>query len=150
MCRVDPAIGSCMACKPDSSDPTKPGVCVQAPLCIGLDNEYQNYTCGTKNKTFGCRPRDASAFLSKACNGLQECKLDNQRTPLDPSIFGPYPCNLTPTDIDYAALPVSPGWNGMNTPDPNTGKTHKGSFNQGYYVHGIYTCIVDDEIPTPN
>lgn len=149
-CTVDPNLGSCMACKPgnlkEELSATNPGVCVQAPLCIGLDEKYNNMTCKPGGK-FNCKPRDASAYVAQVCNGLQDCTFHNQGVPLDPNVFGPYPCEITPTDIEYSSLPIVSGWNGMNSADPNTGKVHRGSYNQGYYVHGIYTCVLDEDLP---
>jgi hypothetical protein len=110
------------------------------PVCANLNTSFQNTTCVATNTTNQCIPRDASAYLSSVCNGQQICNVN-----IDNSSFGPYPCRLQPltlcssngptNDSGYCALPY------LST--SQSGSTN--TFSQGYYVHGIYTCVANDE-----
>ncbi|MDB4769534.1 hypothetical protein OAG24_01075 [bacterium] len=131
-CQVNPLLGQCMFCNNDN--------CAQAPTCSNLNSDYQNTTCEPAGAA-ACRPRDASAYLAKHCNGKQVC--DVVWNPLNSSTFGPLPCKIQPGQAEYLTLPVIPGWDG-STPT-NGEKAGDATFKQGYYVHGIYTCIPDDE-----
>jgi|SRR5579862_1857158 len=75
-----------------------------------------------------CRPRDSSAYLASLCDGKTTCNVTFDPSNKD-SGFGPMPCagNL-PGSIGYNDLPITPGSNG--------------NYSQGYYVHGLYTCIL--------
>jgi len=133
-CLVDPSLGQCMFCKN--------GRCAQAPTCSNLNNKYQNTTCVATNAKNKCRPRDASAYLADACNGKQSCTVDWD--PSSSKYFGPLPCQVGVNDSQYPLLPIIPGWDG--------GKPFKGdkgdvsaNYKQGYYIHGVYTCINSDE-----
>lgn len=117
-------------------------------------NNFQNATCA--NGANGCAPRDASAYLAKACNGQQTCAAT-----ITPDFFGPYPCGsstftnpsttgsggitgcsppTTQVTSGYCSLPYTPGTDPSFTPT-NGSAAAPTSFSQGYMVHGIYTCI---------
>jgi len=138
-----PTDGACMTCSN--------GKCAYMPTCYGVNpSSGHNDICFSAN---GCRPRDASAYLASHCDGKQECLADasdlwlpNQKG----SVFGPLPCNInapsSSSDPDYklyTALPVVAGWGG-GAPNNSQGTSNPSNFNQGYYVHGIYTCVLDD------
>ena len=131
--------GPCMACNN--------GFCVQKPTCQNINNRGQNLTCLSGN----CRKRDASAWLAAKCDGKQSCMTDKDPwIPSDPtSGFGPLPCDIAvPNSVGaagsaYALLPIIPGWDAKQK--DTAGDTHQNSFSQGYYVHGLYSCVPDDE-----
>lgn len=119
-CQVNPG-QVCMA-----PDQYSGQFCAAYPLCSNVDRSQNtnvvNTVCNPKSNS-GCRPRDASAYLAAKCDGKDSCPL--LFDPTDPnSGFGPAPCDTRNT----GQLPVTPGQNG--------------NFSQGYYVHGLYTCIV--------
>lgn len=109
--------------------------CSSYPLCShvstvvnGTNTPLQSVVNNMCNAQGVCRPRDSSAYLASLCDGTTTCNVI-----FDPSSnqsgFGPMPCagNL-PGSIGYNDLPVIPGSNG--------------NYSQGYYVHGLYTCIL--------
>lgn len=129
-------------------------------VCNNLNSNFQNATCA--NGANNCAPRDASAYLAKACNGQQTCNAQ-----ITSQFFGPYPCggpnfnnpNTSSTNSvgatnvinacsppstsvtgGYCSLPYAPGTDPSFTPTnaPNAAGT---SFSQGYMVHGLYTCV---------
>jgi hypothetical protein len=153
----DPAYGSCMSCIDTSSGkaPVSPkdGVCVLMPDCMNVNNsgiasDGLNNTCSAKGfheDEFKCRPRDASAYLANYCNGKHSCLGGSSGTDsskwlpnIQDGAFGPLPCLIESGTDDYKTLPITTGQN----PDPkdNTG----GSYNQGYKVHGLYSCVLKD------
>lgn len=155
----DPAYGQCAFC--DTSQPNVDGgygTCANIPLCQGIVNgkvDPMTYTNGVCNNG-RCKIRDASSYLAGHCNGKETClgnALDKWK-PNDPqnNPFGPLPCNISvkaDDSNDYHNLPIIPGWN-QATPLAGSSALNKSSFSQGYYVHGIYTCVPDDEIPNPS
>lgn len=138
------------------------GTCEIYPLCsTGQPNgpasppgTALNPTCmpgGTGN----CRPRDASGYLAQWCDGKSQClTISDPWDPSDPTggAFGPLPCQIsvpgagspdyTSSGNGYLGLPVTTSWD--NTTSSGTSGTPPPAFKQGYYVHGIYTCIPDD------
>ncbi len=150
ICEVDPGQGSCMACVDpisgfplSSTDSSTPGTCSFMPVCSNTI-QGQNGTCAG-NGSAGCRPRDASAYLANHCDGQQSCLGDESDMWIpgkSGGAFGPLPCQIPAdsTNSDYASLPVSMGWNGAVPQDSSDGTADPANFNQGYYVHGIYTC----------
>lgn len=135
-CMVIPGGNACNACK------TTPGggsVCVPYPTCSNLDANYNNITCGPSSS---CRPRDASAYLASVCDGQQECNVTWDFT--KPDTLGPLPCQISVNgDVNYATLPITPGRTAGAAPGGS--QDYFGTYQQGYYVHGIYTCVPDDE-----
>ena len=129
-CQVVPKFGSCGFCLD--------GRCAQAPTCSNLNSKYQNTTCAVTNKKTKCRPRDASAYLAEACDGKQVCDLS--WNPLSPKYFGPLPCQISPRNVEYSTLPIIPGWAGGKPYEGNEG-SEKANYKQGYYVHGLISCI---------
>jgi len=135
--------GSMMYCDPSSKtcqvnpgqtcsapDPYTGQFCASYPLCSnvvvpqsGTPKNVVNKVCNPANTSANCRPRDASAYLAAKCDGLDTCSVL-----FDPSDrnsgFGPMPCDT----LDTSQLPITPG-QGTN-------------FSQGFYIHGLYTCIV--------
>ncbi len=133
-CQVNPSAGQCMSCNN--------GRCVQSPTCSNLNSSFQNIACVSTNLKNKCRPRDASAYLAKECNGEQSCTVS--WNPSSSRFFGPLPCQVGVRDKEYPIFPIVPGWNG-SIPAGKGAKAEPANFNQGYYIHGIMTCIPDDE-----
>ena len=158
-CEIYPGAGACMACI--NSDGTAhtgtstQGTCAFMPTCMGVQSDGKNKVCNasvdTKNQ---CRPREATAYLAKHCDGKNICLgTTDYWKPNDSTYnyFGPLPCSLSASDAndtsDYLKLPLISGWGGgppSNT-DPDA-KSDPVTLNQGYYVHGLYTCVPDTEI----
>jgi hypothetical protein len=147
---ADPKYGACMACINPSthSVPTggnDDGVCMLMPDCMNVNNGLNN-TCSANGKhkdIFKCRPRDASAYLANHCNGKEVC-LGGKDTWLPNKIggaFGPLPCQIEAGSDDYRTLPINIGWTDGATPKDGVSSS-PGSYNQGYKVHGIYSCIL--------
>lgn len=129
------------------------GKCVQYPTCANINTHSSgnvvagtNIYCAFNNTNTKCRPRDASVYLAKHCDGKTHClAFGDKWKPNDPTNnpFGPLPCLIpvSSNSREYDSLPVVPGW---TTGIPKDGsKQSPSSFNQGYYVHGVYTCIPD-------
>ena len=129
-CQVNP--GQRMA-----PDPINQQFCALYPLCSHSENsgtadkpKIANSVCrpGGLGK---CKPRDASAYLASRCDGQTTCPFP-AFDPTNPTNgFGPMPCNttVTPSSGYYTALPNIPG--------------QEGSYNQGVYIHGLYSCSID-------
>jgi hypothetical protein len=87
------------------------------------DSNWVNTTCKDKN----CKIRDVTAYLSHLLNTNQELEYP----------IGPYPCEIKPdNDQDYKNLPY------VSTSSGDTSCTQG---KRGYYIHGIYTCIPNNE-----
>lgn len=164
-CEVNPMsnINTCMACvdadgKPYSGSEDG-GTCAFMPNCENANTDGQNSICNVNTDKYKCRPREATAYLAKHCDGKTSCL--GSTDSWDPNElgesnpFGPLPCRIKATDTasndfekPYLQLPLLMGWAGgspMPSGDDNTGKSDPVSLNQGYYVHGIYTCVPDYE-----
>lgn len=126
-------------------------------VCNNLNSNFQNNTCA--NGANNCAPRDASAYLAKACNGQQTCSAVINNT-----FFGPYPCGgpnftnpqpqvgssapnvvgctppSTAVTTGYCSLPYAPGTSNDFKPSSASNPADT-SFTQGYMVHGLYTCV---------
>jgi len=145
VCEVDPGKGACMACV----DKTLGfGYCASMPTCNFVEQGL-NTTCSpSKGDTYKCRPRDASAYLAAHCDGKGVCLGEGDVwDPAKPDMFGPLPCRIPASSKspNYATLPVITGWGG-GIPNNTRSKTDVGAtFNQGYYLHGVYSCIPIDE-----
>lgn len=148
----DPAYGQCIQCNQSSK------TCANIPLCDQNSTSTtigQNSTCQNSN----CKIRDASAYLGKYCDGKNECLGSNSDywipnspgTSQVPNPFGPLPCNISASvnDPNYSKLPIIPGWNAGNIPLGGNSSA-PANFSQGYYVHGVYTCIPDDQRSQPS
>lgn len=135
-CTVNPG-QSCMA-----PDQYKGQFCAVYPLCsnvvkLDVNNKIPtsvvNTVCDPNNTvtTSICRPRDASAYLAAKCDGQATCSLQYDPENVN-SGFGTRPCDASVKmgSSLYNKLP--------NTP------AGSGTYTQGYYVHGIYTCILPD------
>lgn len=151
---LDPAFGQCMMCDLSMGPGNGMGVCKNIPLCTNVTTSSAslpaNRVCTDPTKR--CKVRDASAHLAGVCDGKSVCLQDNTEDNVwKPNVpggqFGPLPCDIsaTLTDPDYQNLPIVPGWNAGNAPAGSGGNAQHASFSQGYYVHGIYTCIPDSE-----
>lgn len=137
----DPSYGQCMMCSS--------GKCSNVPLCSNTTQTtgvFQNTVCTSGN----CKIRDASAYLANHCDGQSTCLADasDRWIPDVNGAFGPLPCNINTTDPEYSLLPIIPGWNAGGIPHGG-GTPVLANFSQGYYVHGLYTCIADNELPKP-
>lgn len=153
-CVVDPGRGSCMACVASNGvtpvNGSGSGTCSFMPMCQGVTKGLNSTCSPIVSDQYKCRPRDASAYLSAHCDGLQQCL----GTPSDiwspndvGNPFGPLPCNIpvsSSASSKYSSLPIIPGWGG-GAPSNSSGSSDPATFNQGYYIHGIYTCIPDTE-----
>lgn len=139
---LDPGSGPCMTCLN--------GHCASMPTCINSKNGL-NETCSPiMGDKFHCRPRDASAYLAKYCDGKTTClgsETDLWTPNTAESVFGPLPCHISAksSDPNYASLPIITGWGGGTPDNSKSGDSNSATFNQGYYVHGLYTCVPDDE-----
>lgn len=162
-CQLNPAAGPCMACVDPSTgneynqENADGGVCVSMPTCIGVTpNNGTNSVCSVLKDTHRCRPREATAYLAKHCDGKNVClgnandKWYPNQSSMDPTHtnpFGPLPCEIPATEAnetsDYLNLPIIQGWGGGVPANGTTASP--ATFNQGYYVHGIYTCVPESE-----
>ena len=136
--------GEIMTCKKDTNTcEVNPGrtcfgvnldynTCASFPLCsnTGVDSRntpklerVANKYCSPNNYATDCMPRDSSAYLARKCDGKESCDIHWNVYDIDGG-FGPNPCNL---DTNTSRLPIIPD--------------RAGKYNQGYYVHGIYTCV---------
>lgn len=126
ICTVNPG-QTCMA-----PDQYGFGKCSIYPLCSNVTPDKTsvvNDVCAYNNNQNMCRPRDASAYLASLCDGQTTCPVTFD--PSDASSgFGPSPCGFFPgvNNVEYSILPIVPG--------------QGGSYNQGFYVHGLYTCVL--------
>lgn len=118
------------------------GYCAQSPLCDDLAPSFTNKYCSFTSPTYKqCRPRDVTTYVAKSCNGQTSCAVS--LTPGTSKNFGSSPCQISPLDPEYSALPNIPGWGGGT---PTNGSSNVApTQSQGYYVHGIYSCVADDE-----
>jgi len=142
---LDPgAGGACMACDTDGGGN---GVCTLVPTCQN-NKKGSNLVCSPGSPA-GCKPRDASAYLAKHCDDKSVC-LDNMTDRWSPNdiggVFGPLPCMIeaSSTSHDYLSLPINVGWAGGSPPQSQSNIDNPATFTQGYYVHGIYTCMPDE------
>lgn len=104
---------------------TSNNTCALFPLCNNADiagSNVVNNACKSDNTDMNCMSRDASASFSKYCDGKSTCDV-NVDTNDKESPTGPLPCSGKTID----QLPITPG--------------NDGNYNQGYYFHGLYTCI---------
>lgn len=131
-----------------SVSPNRPGLacvgnkCIMKPICSNINSVGQNAICNPTGAA-ACRPRDVSAWLAAECDGKQTCNIS--WNPASPKGFGPLPCRISTTDTEYTKLPLIPGWDGSSPTAAKKPKAEQSIPKQGYYVHGIYTCIPDDE-----
>lgn len=167
-CIMAPGAGTCMACVSNDGTPINdpsgntgegPGTCSFMPTCTGLSTDGKNKVCNVSktsyaNDKYRCRPREATAYLAKHCDGKSVClgSINDMWEPnnIENNPFGPLPCKLTAPEkdeeSDYLGLPFISGWGGGAPANSPTGATGDPvTFNQGYYVHGIYTCVPEDE-----
>jgi hypothetical protein len=108
------------------------GKCVNFLQCNNLDStDYNNLTCRPQSTTGGCAPQNASAYLSK-CDGKNNCNVT-----LTNEFFGPYPCSFEPPESCDPNNPTTDGYCSLPWIES------EGKFSQGYYVHGLYTCVPD-------
>ena len=153
VCLIDPGMTSnCMACVDDTTGAPisngQTGTCASMPLCMGIKGGL-NPICSPKNgDNYHCRPRDATAYLAAHCDGKQSClgsEIDSWDPNLPEGYFGPLPCHISASTQDpvYSQLPIISGWEGGAPLNAST--INPISFSQGYYVHGIYSCVPDDE-----
>jgi hypothetical protein len=165
-CITSPGVGTCMACVLENGDPLDKadsiveGRCSFMPTCTGVSIDGKNKVCNVSKSsyakdTYKCRPREATAYLAKHCDGKSTClgtfndiwepnNLISQGNP-----FGPLPCELEADDTydnsPYLGLPIISGWGGGVPSNSASSVGTPATFNQGYYVHGIYTCVPEDE-----
>lgn len=146
---LDPgAGGACMACV--DIDSKGNGTCSVFPTCQNTE-KGSNVTCNPSNVNTRCRPRDASAYLARHCDGKNTC-LDTTNNAWRPNeiggIFGPLPCQIEASSdpsSDYMLLPINVGWAGGSPPQAQSSIDSPATFTQGYYVHGVYTCVPENQ-----
>ena len=147
---------------------TGPGgvYCVDPNMCGSNISASQggtgvpNPVCSPNNGVSQCAMRDASATVAAKCNGRQTCG------DLTMEDFGDYPCINTPPEqciigtdpaggpkwynpgqsgarkSGYCSLPFLQGYKG-GIPTDGTGIGDPANYNQGYTMHGIYTCVAE-------
>jgi hypothetical protein len=124
-----------------------------SPYCANAGGAapWTNSVCGPGG-TGNCIPLNLAGFLGNLANGQQSYTTDS----LVDITMGAFPNNTTLTNVapwspcfgiqgtnktDFDSLPVSPGNPGDTTaPTPVSSTT-----NQGYFVHGFYSCIPNNE-----
>lgn len=148
-----------------TGNPDYQNACIDPNICLGVGLTStppgSNYYCNPANHTNACAARDASAYIAAKCNGQTTCNVSI-------ADFGPTPCNiglggsnLDPTMVTYGedyttqrannepylGLPLTYGWNGQSYPtdSSNNGTANTPTVNLGYKVHGIYSCIPNNE-----
>jgi len=148
-CQLDPgAAGTCMACV-DSNGKPGPGTCAVFPTCANTIGGENTFCSPSRGDSYKCRPRDASAYLAKHCDGKSVC-LGSGTDAWNPNelggIFGPLPCQIPAYSASnaYASLPISTGWAGGSPQSSASGNNAPATFHQGYYVHGLYSCVPED------
>lgn len=127
----------CMSCGTN-------GNCQILPLCNNIDDKGHNKTC--VDPANSCARRDASAYLASVCDGQNSCLGVKFSIATGPGTgytppFGPLPCKINLTDPAYGTLPIIPGWSGGTPPGGDQSIDPGNSYSQGYWVHGIYTCV---------
>lgn len=146
-------------CKATSSSiPTEyQPTCVNPSGSTIINSNFQNTTCLPPSPSAGgppidrptqantvqglpvCTMRDVSAIVAHQCDDRQVCLPS-----LSPPNMGPVPCAVFSNNSNTAlsnlsTLPNVPGRSSLANSDgtASLGSTAK----QGYYVHGLYTCI---------
>lgn len=156
---ADPGTGACMACMPSADTGAPPlgsaiGYCASMPTCMFTEKGLNDNCTPSAGDTNKCRPRDASAYLANYCNGKTTCLGDNKDiwkpNSTDNNPFGPLPCEISATSTGadagkYASLPVITGWGGGVPANSESNQSDPATFNQGYKIHGIFSCIPDSE-----
>lgn len=133
---IDASTTPCMRCIS--------GKCQTLPLCNNIDDSGHNKTC--VDSANSCARRDASAYLASVCDGQNSCLgvkfsiASGPGTGYTPP-FGPLPCKINLNDPAYGTLPIIPGWSGGTPPGGDQSIDPGNSYSQGYWVHGIYTCV---------
>lgn len=133
-CKDNPQATPCQNTRAPPGTPGGGGTCADPPE---FNTVCQYPVGGACAGTGDCVIRDASAYLAAQCDGKQSCSVT-----IEPSFFGPYPCNFPPsTSPPYTSLPASSGT--QTTPPVLSGGTGStgGSTNQGYVVHGLFACV---------
>jgi hypothetical protein len=116
-------------------DPYSGQFCAIYPLCSNVnknvENNVVNSVCDPITDTNICRPRDASAYLADKCDGKTTCQITFNPEDVT-SGFGTRPCNgsVSISSANYTMLPNMPAGGG--------------NYSQGYYVHGIYSCVLPE------
>lgn len=156
-CMLDPgSAGACMVCV-NSGIPVQEGgtgVCSAYPACSNVLGGLNSVCSPTRSDLNRCRPRDASAYLGRHCDGKNVClgNINDIWTPNSVnSVFGPLPCEIPANNQSdlYASLPISTGWAGGSPISSASGQSSPATFTQGYYVHGIYTCVPESQDVVP-
>lgn len=107
---------------------------------------WSNPICGPGD-IGDCKIRDATAYLSRKCDGQESCALVLDSGNIN-EYFGPFPCNnidiSTKRGLDmYNSLPLINGRPSYAPKNDSGGKAVKSTSEMGYKVHGIYTCTVE-------
>lgn len=141
------------------------GYCINPSICgadidaskgsIGVPNPY----CNPSSTVGTCAIRDASATIAAKCDGQETCNLTAEDFGDYPCMgLKPIPCIVRSKKVDwspdpqpvfssgnirtgYCALPYFPGYPGGTPQHSETSNDAPQSFNIGYTMHGIYSCI---------
>jgi hypothetical protein len=108
------------------SDPTACECRPSSNVTTRTNNMCYPGTSQSPNPNYkNCKIRDVTAYLSDMVRNKQ---------PLNYPL-GPYPCNIDPTSPDYKNLPYA-----------SVGQdTACDQGRQGYYIHGLFTCVPNNE-----
>jgi hypothetical protein len=145
--------------------PSGSSYCLDTNVCLGITYSAsgQSFTptglvnpvCTPNNQTTMCALRDASAYVANKCDGQNSCNITIEDFGPYPCSFQPVGCNLDTSDTSvqdftsarnttYCQLPFSYGYPG-GVPSNSSGQSSPGNANIGYTVHGIYTCVPQNE-----
>lgn len=111
------------------------------PSCTNINGNGISSVCGPSTD---CRQRNATPYLAEKCNGTSVCMPDITQD------FGPYPCNIVPPTAGcgsyvpgnsnaFCNLPYTSG--SFNNVPGGATPASPSSYNMGYFVHGVYTCV---------
>ncbi len=102
--------------------------------------QFNISSSGTPSPASGssCQPYNSLGFLIENVNGVQEATISPDVNSQGGTTGGPAPC-LGMSSGDLALLPIGGQYN-----EDNTGGTKFADGYQGYYIHGVYSCVPSD------
>ena len=108
------------------------------------DNTFNYGMCqldSSGNPTAGgkCRSSNALGYLIENVNGSQKATVSADTSPQGGSQGGPSPC-LPANTSELQFLPIGGQYN-----EDNTGGSKFANGYQGYYIHGVYSCVPKNE-----
>lgn len=112
----------------------------------GKTGTYKNKVCAydkegspTSTSSNVCASMNALQYIANIANGQNQVTVSGKMN----GDFGPCPCDSDTDSNKKEYLPVAGQYNSAN---PESGSTTVTNGYQGYYAHGIYQCVVDDEV----